>query len=389
MEAAGKGAKPSARVVAAAALVPLSAAWNAGNVGPVAGEIASDFDRSLGLVGAVTGSVFFGVSIVTLFFAARLSGRIGLVPALRLAMALVIGGNALIALTPGFGGLAGGRVVVGVAFALGSALGVVWVRQVGGVRLLGVFGASIQLGIAGALAVGSLLSHTGVDWRVSFVVSAALGVVALAVLPAHGRHEPTTGATGHFLRAALRNPRVYRTAFLFMAVYGVPMILGAWLVEYLVSDADLAKAAAGALGFVLFGITAAARFGGARLRARGVPRVAVVATLGLAPLGLVALALDPTLPLVLAAMILIAVGLGSPYATMLDEAQALYPQDRARVIALMTVCGRMTPAIAIPLVGHALGRGDGALAFGAVGAFVALALLANLRGGGAERADPG
>jgi predicted MFS family arabinose efflux permease len=381
MDAAGKAPGPSLRVGAAAALVPLSAAWNAGNVGPVASEIATEFDRSLGLVGTVTGSLFFGVSILTLLFAPRLSARLGLVQALRLAAILLIAANVVIALTPAFGGLAAGRAVAGVAFALGSALGVVWVRQVGGVRLLGVFGASIQLGIAGALAIGSVLSHLNVDWRVSFAVSAALGLTALVALPAHGEHEPATGSTRRFLRDAMRNPRVYRTAFLFMAVYGVPMILGAWLVEYLFNDGDLSKAAAGALGFVLFGFTAASRFTGARVRARGAPRTAVIATLGLAPLGLAALATDPTLPLVAGAMVLIAVGLGSPYATMLDDAQTLYPDDRAKVIALMTVFGRMTPAIAIPLVGHALSRGDGALAFGVVAVFVALALLANLRAG--------
>ena len=382
MDAAVNGSRPSARIVAAAALIPLSAAWNAGNIGPVASEIASEFDRSLGLVGVVTGSLFFGVAIATMFFAPAVSGRLGLVPTLRLAAALLIAGNVLVALTPGFWGLAVGRVLTGVAFATASALGVVWVRQVGGVRLLGVFGASIQLGIAGALALGSVLSHENVDWRVAFGLSAVLGLIAFLVLPAHGEHEPAAGSPGGFLRRALRDPGLYRIALLFMAVYGVPMILGAWLVEYVVAEGDLAKGTAGALGFVLFGFTAGSRFAGARMRARGTPRVTLVATLGLAILGLAGLALDPTLPLVAAAVVLIAVGLGAPYATMLDEAQALHPDDRAKVIALMTVCGRITPAIAIPLVGYALAAGDGGLAFGVVAVLVSLVLVANLRGPG-------
>ena len=45
-------------------------------------------------------------------------------------------------------------------------------------------------------------------------------------------------------------------------------------------------------------------------------------------------------------------------------------------------CGRMTPAIAIPLVGYALAAGDGGLAFGVVAVLVSLVLVANLRGPG-------
>ncbi|HNC15727.1 MAG TPA: hypothetical protein PLV77_07495, partial [Solirubrobacterales bacterium] len=51
---------PPIRVSIAVALLALSGAWNAGNVGPVASQLAADFDVSLAMVGLVGGTLFFG-----------------------------------------------------------------------------------------------------------------------------------------------------------------------------------------------------------------------------------------------------------------------------------------------------------------------------------------
>lgn len=70
---------PSFRVTTAVALIALSGAWNAGNVGPVTSELASEFDVSLALIGALAGTFFFGANAIGLISAPKLGEVTGLV----------------------------------------------------------------------------------------------------------------------------------------------------------------------------------------------------------------------------------------------------------------------------------------------------------------------
>jgi len=372
--------RSSFRVTAAVALIALSGAWNAGNVGPVASELATEFDVSLALIGALAGTLFFGANVLGLLFAAQLGEAIGLVRALRLACAMVLLGNLLFALTPVFAGLAVGRILPGLGFALTTTVGIVWARDVGGVRLLGVFGASIQLGIALALLTGSVLADAGVDWRVGFLISAALAALAFASIPPDAVSSPLPERRSQgFLRLAFRSARVYRLALMFISIYGVPMILGAWMIEYLSSEGDVSKTLAGLASFLLFGLSAAARAYGASLKQRGFGHAVLAGTLGLAAIGLAAIALDPVTAAAFAAAFLLAIGFGIPYATALTEAQDLYPEEPAEPLALMTLVALLLPIVVIPLVGHAISRGSGDIAFAALAMFLVVAAVANLR----------
>ena len=371
---------PGARVTAAVALIALSGAWCAGNVGPVVSELGSEFDVSLAVVGTLAGTLFFGANVIGLMFAAQLGERIGLVRGLRLACGLVFLGNLIFALTPVFAGLAVGRILPGLGFAMTTTIGVVWARDAGGVRLLGVFGASIQFGIALALLTGSLLSDASVDWRVGFLISAGLGALAFVTIPpgAVSAPLPERRPTG-FLRLAFTHSRVYRLSLMFISIYGVPMILGAWLIEYLSGDGDMTKSLAGLASFLLFGLSAAARAYGARLAGDGVRHAVLCGILGLAAIGLAAIAIDPVVAAAFAGAVLLATGFGIPYATALTEAQQLYPEEPAEPLALMTLVALLLPIFVIPLVGHAISRDDGDLAFALLAAFLLAATLLNLK----------
>ena len=106
-----------------------------------------------------------GATVAGLLFAAQIGDRVGMLGGLRIACLLLVVGNLIFALSPSFAGLAVARAFPGVGFALVNVLGGVYARQAGGVRLIGVFGAAIQLGIAGGLVVGSVLVDAGIDWR--------------------------------------------------------------------------------------------------------------------------------------------------------------------------------------------------------------------------------
>lgn len=381
--------RASARVTLAVALVGLSAAWNGGNVGPVVSEVADEFDVSLAVVGILAGTLFLGSTLVGLLFAAQLGQRIGLERGLKLECATLAVGNLLFAVTPVFAGLAVGRILPGVAFAVANTLGVVWAEKAGGVRLVGLFGASIQLGIALALLVGSGLADLGVDWRVGFLISAGLAVTAYLAIPGRSRSEHSPPPRGEgFLRAAWRHARVYRLALLFISIYGVPMMLSAWLIEFLSREGDVSTSLAGVVAFLLFGLSAAVRVFGAQLKQRGVPHWALGGALCLAAIGMALLAFEPVEAAAFAAVVLLAFGFGVPYATALTEAQSLYPAAPGEPVALMTFAALVPPIVAIPIIGHALARGEGALAFGILAAFLILATVANLKRTGVPLTHP-
>ncbi len=384
---AAEGVGGLSRATAVTVLLGVSSAWNAGNVGPVASELSAEFDISLAAVGLLTGAVFFAGVVVAILFAARLGETLGLIPALRIACLATVAGNVLIAVTPTVAGLAAGRALAAVSLAWVSVLAPVYARRVGGVRLIGLLGGSIQLGIASALVVGSVLSDLAIDWRVGFVVSAIVGAIALGLL--HGVRavaEPLKRSRG-FLRAAVRSLRVYRLALLFVALYSVPIVLGAWLVEYLTEEGSIATAVAGALSFLLFGTSAVMRVTGARLQARGVSHVALAGALGLAAVGMLLLVIEQSLALALPATLALGIGFAIPYAIMLIEGQKLFPAEPAEPLALLTLIAFLLPIPMISLVGVALDSGNGELALGILAAFLAFATLANLRPTGRPVAD--
>jgi predicted MFS family arabinose efflux permease len=355
----------------------------------VVDQIASSFDVSLAVVGLLSGTLFLGACVAGLLCAAQLGQRIGLRDSARLACALLVAGNLLFAVSPIFAGLAVGRILPGLGFALINTLGAVWARNAGGVRLLGAFGASIQLGLALALLIGSALSDLGLDWRVGFVISAALGAAAFLAIPSTAETEIVPGARSEgFLRTAARHVRVYRLALMFISIFGVPMVLSAWLVTYLVHEGGLSTTLAGVAAFVLFGLSAAARLGGARLQQGGLPHWLLGGTLALAAVGLAGLAFEPIAAVAFAAVVVLAIGFGIPYATALSEAQELYPPAPAEPVALMTLLALLPPIAVVPLVGHALSRGNGETAIWLLAAFLALATLANLRRTGIPLTSP-
>ena len=108
--AAPPTARLSVHAIAVIAFLGLSSAWNAGNVGPVASELAREFDTTLVTIGVLTGTVFFAGNLVFLAVAARVAERIGVITALRIACICTALGNVVLAVTPGAAGLAIRRV---------------------------------------------------------------------------------------------------------------------------------------------------------------------------------------------------------------------------------------------------------------------------------------
>jgi DHA1 family inner membrane transport protein len=366
------------RDVVAIALLSMGTSWGAGNVGPVVPDLESDFDLSLGSIGVLSGTIFYIGVLIGLALAPKLAERATVVTGMRGACLCAGTGSLLFALGPGFGLLAAGRVVAGVGLGLGAALGPVFGRAVGGVKGVGIFGAAFQFGIGGGLATGSIVNDAGADWRITFLASAVMGFSALLFLRTVDIDFELSG--GGFFRSARHSASVYRLSLLFIAMFGAPLTLGAWLVHYLTVQGDMALTAAGVLSFVLFGASALLRLTGATLASRGLSAWILA---GLAPLlatvGILAICFDRSFAVALPAVILMAAGFAIPYAVMIVAAQRLYPREPADPVALMTAAGSAVPILIIPVVGVALSGGWGEEAFAAIAAFVAIAGLMNAK----------
>jgi len=365
----------------AVVLVALGAAWTVGNVGAVVGDLSREFDISLATVGLLSGTLLLGFSVPGTLLAPVIAERIGVVRAMVLAALLCAAGNVVFAATPDVAGLVAGRAIAGFGLGIAIVAGPVFAGATGGVARVALFGAAIQLGIAGGLGVGAILSDLDVDWRVTFVLSTAVALSPLPLLI--GREGPSftrSAKGGGFLRLAARSSRVARLGALFIAVFSVPLILGSWLVHYLSVDNGLGAATAGALSFIMFGVSAAARAEGGRLAQRGFsPALLLGGAPFLAVAGLVILALDDSLGFALVAVLAAGVGFAIPYGIAVVRAQRLYPSEPSEPVALVTLVGTLIPVPLVPVIGSLLDDGYGTEVFLVLAALVAAAGALNLR----------
>jgi predicted MFS family arabinose efflux permease len=355
--------------------------WNCGNVGPVVGPLTHDFDITLGEVGLLSGTFFFAGSAVGSLAGAALARRIRVLAGIWACCVLSVIGNVIFAVGDSFAVLAAGRVFAGVAFGLAAVFIPTYARVMGGVKMVGLFGAGLTLGVAASLFLGSIMEGAGVDWRVAFAITAALALISLPLLPNEPVEVQRASSEGEGLaREALTNQAWWRVQLLGIATLNLPLIVGAWLVHYLTTGYGLSTTAAGGFAFALFGISAVMRDVAGRITAAGAaPAMLVVVGLGIGAAGLVLLGQGSAPGVALVAIALMGVGLSLPYPLYYDEAERVLPDRPVGSLGLMQVGAGIFPIPVIPLFGAALASGDADLAFAALAGFALLTLLLNAR----------
>jgi predicted MFS family arabinose efflux permease len=355
--------------------------WNCGNVGPVVGSLTREFDISLSEVGLLAGAYFFAGAAVGSLVGAAVARSVRVMAGIWACCVLSIVGNLLFAAGDSVGVLAAGRVFAGLAFGLAAVFVPAYARAVGGVRLLGLFGAGLTLGVAAALFLGSILEGEGVDWRVAFLITAALSAIALPILPNERVEIHRTASEGQGLaREAFTNQAWWRVQLLGITTLNIPLIVGAWLVHFLITGYGMAAAEAGGLAFALFGISAVMRDLAGRWTAAGAaPSMLVIVGLALGAAGLVLLGDGDSTTAAVVSLVLMGVGLSLPYPLYYDEAERVLPDRPIGSLGLMQVGTGIFPIPVIPAFGAALASGDADLAFAGLAAFVLLTLVLNAR----------
>jgi hypothetical protein len=160
----------------------------------------------------------------------------------------------------------------------------------------------------------------------------------------------------------------------------IPLVIGAWLVHFLIIGYGMSATEAGAFAFALFGLSAVMRDIAGRMTASGdSPALLVIVGLAVGAGGLFLLGVgDSTLAAVIS-LALIGVGLSLPYPLYYDEAERVLPDRPVGSLGLMQVGTGIFPIPVIPAFGAALASGDADLAFAGLAAFTVLTLALNAR----------
>jgi predicted MFS family arabinose efflux permease len=184
-------------------------------IAPLLPVMAADFGMGLSAV-ALLVVVFTLVLALSSPVATVLTGRFRRRDTLVLAMALFTAGNLVAAFSPGFWTLMLARVLMAVAAGLyapnANALAGAIVAPEKRGRALAIVSGGMTLAIALGLPIGAMVGHA-FGWRATFLMVAAMGMVAIGGILAGVRRDAGAGATVASLGERLcvvRQPAVLR-----------------------------------------------------------------------------------------------------------------------------------------------------------------------------------
>jgi MFS family permease len=339
--------------------VALAMATNYTIQGPVLGFIRAEFGLSSGDAGAIATAFFVGAAS-TMLLGGGVADRIGARPAVTVGFLLIAVGNIGSGLlSPSYAALLGWRVLGGIGVGFAFPAGASYTRSIFDERgrhlAQGLYGAAFLLGFATTLAYIPVLAGPAGDWRLAFSVSAIPLIVVwltwVLLAPAGPRSPVARGARAALVEA-LRQRNTVLLALCHMCGFGLSIVINTWVTLYLAEAFGLPLAAAGVIGglSVIAGI-AGRTLGGVSLEAGVRPIWAIRAGLGLAAIGLAAMALSPLLPVSIAALVAANLGVGLPYAAVFNGAAASAPASPASAQAVVGWGGLLTAIFGPPLVG--------------------------------------
>ncbi|MFC4517455.1 MFS transporter [Streptomyces ehimensis] len=219
-------------------------------------DIAADFGVSIPTAGLLTTGYALGV-VVGAPVLAVVGGRVARKTMLMALMGLFVAGNVISAAAPVFGVMLAGRIVASLAhgafFGIGAivAAGLVAPRKKAGAIAMMFTGLTTSTVVG--VPLGTLVGQNA-GWRVTFLIIAGLGVLAVlgiaALVPRQPRPERTrlSGET-----AAFRNPQVLLAMAMTVLGFGGVFTMSTYLAPLVTDVAGYAPSSVTWL-LVLFGL---------------------------------------------------------------------------------------------------------------------------------------
>jgi DHA1 family bicyclomycin/chloramphenicol resistance-like MFS transporter len=345
--------------------------WNVSNVGAVADPLSAHYDVSLAAIGLLTTALFVTHLAVQLP-AGRAADRVGSQQVALVAIVAGIAGNCLLLVDGGIELALVARAIVGIGSGAAFVAGLDLVRAAGGgAALQGLYGGATMAGGGLALMVVPALTDA-TSWRAAYWSAAVLALLAaIPTLLAGGL--PRIGHAGAWI---LRDRSLLPIGVLQAATFGLAVVAGNWVVPLLEREGASSSAAGVAGGMILFVGIATRPLGG--VLAGRVPARRLVATaLAGTALGAALLAAGGALAVSTLGSLVLGLTAGLPFAVIFAAAQRNRPDAPAAASALVNACAVLTILVGTPLAGLAFELpGDGRLAFAAIAALAASALVA-------------
>jgi nitrate/nitrite transporter NarK len=357
------------------------------NHGPVLGLISDEFALNAASAGGIATAFFLGTA-ATMLFGGAAADRYGARPAVTagflVACTATVGCGLL---APTYPALLAWRFAGGLGGGFSFAAGAAYTRGVFAGRgqhlAQGLYGASFLVGSAVTLIYMPILAGADGDWRRAYLVS---GLAVLGIWLAWWRLAPAGPGTvaarsrGLGLAPALRVRNTWLLALCHMCGFGLAMVLGTWVVTWVMRGFGVPLATSGVLGSLVLILGIIARSGGGLILERGLPPIHLIRLgLGLAAAGLVTMALAGHLAIAVAGLLVTGVGVGLPYAAVFNGAAESAPTSPASAQGFVGWGGVMTAIVGPPLVGQLLDvTGRFASGFLVIAGFAALVLLATL-----------
>ena len=371
------------RALACACVVGFAFSANYTNHAPLVPALTGIFGFSLALAGFLTTGIFLTHAAMQVP-GGHLADRWGPRPVVTAALALVCVGNVAIAGSTAYWQLLFWKVFVG--FGTGACF-VAGARFVAGSfsgRWLnfaqGLYGGSVLLG-SGFVIFGVSRVASAYDWRTAFLSTAGVALVAWIVWVTLAPSPAFHARGGASFRGLMSDLQLWMLGVVQMASFGLIIVISTWITTFLRRDWALSPSRAGLLGSValLLGIVMRP-LGGVMVHHLGVRRLLQL-SLGLNIVGCLLLAFaNGSLGRVIAAVVVLGVGSGLPYAALFVRAAALYPERAGAAMGLVNMLGIVMILLAPPLVGKlADWTGSFQSSFLYLGAFCLVAVASTFR----------
>lgn len=336
-------------------IVAFAYSANYTNHAPLALPLMREFGFNQALAGFLTTGIFATHAAMQIP-GGHLVDRLGAKRVLFCALAWVTLGNLGMAFAGAYWQLLACKIFTGLGTGVCFVGGARYVHAAAkGPRLnfaQGLFGGSVQLGAGFViLAVPRLYLLAG--WRATFLVSAGMALTAaiiwLAAAPNVSSGTAPPGRFGEMLLA----PQLWLLGLVQMASFGLSLVVGSWVVVMLVRVLKVPATQAGLIGSLVLLLGIVSRPLGGILRRHIGIRPLFIGSLVMIALGCFAFVSSSiSLGIALAAVVLIGMGVGLPYAAMFSRAGALFPGRAGAAMGLVNMLGILMILGGAPLVGH-------------------------------------
>jgi nitrate/nitrite transporter NarK len=352
------------------------------NHAPVVPALVAEFHFSQVLAGLLTTGIFLTHAAMQVP-GGHLADRLGPMRVLSAAMAVVTIGNFGIGFSASYWQLLCWKIFVGVGTGTSFVAGARYIAHMfAGPRLhvaQGLYGGSILLGSGFVIfAVPQFLAAFG--WRGAFFATATVAALVLVAwmlaAPLCPAGKPAAGTFGEMLA----DGRLWLLGLVQMASFGLVIVVGSWIALLLRTTIGLSPARAGLAGSLVLLLGIVTRpLGGWLARRAGMRPILVTSLLASATGCFLLGAPTPTLGAALAAIALLGIGCGLPYASLFNRAAAMYPARAGAAMGLVNMLGIVMILAGAPLVGQlADWSGNFRSSFVALGAFTLVACAAAL-----------